>query len=219
MSRFAALRGFKGEETALRSPLPTSWGEPVVPPNLSADNLELITIQTTTPIHIYQFVLSENYISYVNDVSKEITYLTQPIPSANDFMNSFRTYFKNYEDEITITPCCLENDTGNYRFDISVRCSPGDKLDDLSEDLQKQLVELKTERDDLLVRSFRTRSLSNKIIELYSERCETLGKYEKCPICYENIVTTNMYVPLCSHFICSDCLIECLICPVCRCEY
>jgi len=45
-------------------------------------------------------------------------------------------------------------------------------------------------------------------------------RQESCPVCYCDIDTERMYVPICSHFICAPCAQRCNeTCPICRDEY
>jgi hypothetical protein len=45
-------------------------------------------------------------------------------------------------------------------------------------------------------------------------------KQESCPVCYVDIDTTKMYVPVCSHLICGSCAQRCNDkCPICRDAY
>ena len=57
--------------------------------------------------------------------------------------------------------------------------------------------------------------LTNKIKEYYSN-----GKQEKCSVCFDEIKTSNLYVPPCCHFLCNDCADGCINlngkCPLCR---
>jgi len=68
----------------------------------------------------------------------------------------------------------------------------------------------------LLKKSAKDNSLlTNKIKEYYSN-----GKQEKCSVCFDEIKTSNLYVPPCCHFLCNDCADGCINlngkCPLCR---
>lgn len=38
----------------------------------------------------------------------------------------------------------------------------------------------------------------------------------ECPICYENLCTTNVCITSCNHKFHTNCLIRCKCCPLCR---
>jgi hypothetical protein len=54
--------------------------------------------------------------------------------------------------------------------------------------------------------------LTTKIIQKYKE-------FEECPVCYEIMKPEKLKVPVCCHFICSDCEEKCNSCPLCREDY
>jgi len=50
---------------------------------------------------------------------------------------------------------------------------------------------------------------------LYTE----VATREECPVCYEIIIPEKLIVPGCLHRICTDCVIKCDSCPLCRDKY
>jgi hypothetical protein len=62
------------------------------------------------------------------------------------------------------------------------------------------------------------KSAAIKILGMYSKLEET-GQFEDCPVCYEKITKPKLCVPLCCHFICSECSSKCGRCPICRGEF
>lgn len=42
---------------------------------------------------------------------------------------------------------------------------------------------------------------------------------QSCPVCYESFAKETMQIPLCFHYICTDCKDRCTNCPLCRENY
>lgn len=65
------------------------------------------------------------------------------------------------------------------------------------------------------------RRYQDRMQQIVRDGYEIVEKYtkiqEKCPVCIGEITTKeNLMVPLCGHFICSDCMPNCDKCPMCR---
>lgn len=69
-----------------------------------------------------------------------------------------------------------------------------------------------TERDH--IKNIQTR-LQDKMSKIYAETTVL----QDCPVCYEPIQKENIRIPLCFHYICSNCRSRCDKCPLCREKY
>jgi rubrerythrin len=59
-----------------------------------------------------------------------------------------------------------------------------------------------------------------KMQSIFRRLFTDVKREESCPVCYNDLDTEKMYVPICSHFICSPCAQRCNEkCPICRDEY
>ena len=70
-------------------------------------------------------------------------------------------------------------------------------------------------------------------IQAYAEKCRKLelalqknaiAAYRmteptNCPVCFDEIVPEELYMPVCSHHICKTCSDKCERCPLCRENY
>jgi hypothetical protein len=68
------------------------------------------------------------------------------------------------------------------------------------------------------------RRYQDRIQQIVRDGYEIVEKHshiqEKCPVCIGEIaMKENLMVPLCGHFICSDCMPNCDKCPICRDPY
>lgn len=59
-----------------------------------------------------------------------------------------------------------------------------------------------------------------KMQSIFRRLFTDVKREESCPVCYSELDTEKMYVPICSHFICGPCAQRCNEkCPICRDEY
>jgi hypothetical protein len=59
-----------------------------------------------------------------------------------------------------------------------------------------------------------------KMQSIFRRLFTDVKREESCPVCYNDLDTEKMYVPICSHFICGSCAQRCNEkCPICRDEY
>ena len=75
--------------------------------------------------------------------------------------------------------------------------------------MNKQMDIYKEEKGKQLKQLERMTSI---IMGLYKER----GKYDECPVCYENMTETTFVMTNCCHSLCNDCHSKCVFCPICR---
>ena len=118
----------------------------------------------------------------------------QPINFENRYNNLKRLYEEQCSN-ITI----LEND--NYHYKRRLRIA-NQELRSIKNASVNKYINVK--------QKFLT--LQHIIRTLYTKTNQS----EECPVCYENILTENLIIPECGHFICSVCSNKCSGCPLCR---
>lgn len=57
--------------------------------------------------------------------------------------------------------------------------------------------------------------MQNHIKKMYAEK----AKFDDCPVCYEEMKPAELVVPACCHYICTNCIVKCYSCPLCRQDY
>ena len=197
----------------------------------------------SSALHTYEITIPNRVRIPLNELDTYMT-VTQRIPTPDQFQEHLNQYFlpftmfctwsgeKAAYVEMTNTTFINETLTGNIKVVYKPRHFPypvkKTHLEQLREHCEELEHECETNRSVIQVQKKTLKKLRVKM-RRYQERMqqivrdgyETIEKYthgkEQCPVCISDIIAKeNLMVPLCGHYICSDCMPKCERCPICR---
>lgn len=199
----------------------------------------------SSSLHTYQIVIPRRIRLPFDDIPETYMTVSQNIPEPTAFQTDLNHYFEPFamrcqwtdrrEAYVEMTEAldadeCLK---GNIKvvykprhFPYPVKKTPLEQLrernQDLEHDCEMKTTVIQVQRKTLKKLRLKMRRYQERMQQIIRDGYEMMieGKVnmqEKCPVCISEIsAKENLMVPLCGHFICSDCMPKCDKCPICR---
>lgn len=199
----------------------------------------------SSSLHTYEIMIPKRVRLPFDDVPDTYMTVTQRVPEPDVFQTDLNQYFGQFAmrcqwtdrreayvemtDALDADDCLKGNIKVVYKprhFPYPVKKTPLEQLRERSQELEQECemknTVIQVQRKTLKKLRLKMRRYQERMQQIIRDGYEMIitgqpPTKEQCPVCISEIgAKENLMVPLCGHFICSDCMPKCEKCPICR---